>query len=127
MVIPIPADPRGRRPRKGSRDGRPPSFDRDAYEQRNTVERCTDNLFLEGPAHRLQEDLAECGGTDLGWAPTVGGHPVDLLFTSSGENAAVLINPGPPPGGDPARKLRLVHVRGDLLNGLPSGGYGSKA
>lgn len=32
-----------------------------------------------------------------------------------------------PPGQDPARYLRLTHARGDLLTGLPSGGYGAKA
>lgn len=43
-VIPIPADQRGHRLRKGSRGGRPPSFDRDAYKQRSTVERCINKL-----------------------------------------------------------------------------------
>lgn len=39
-VIPVPADQRGHRRRRGSRGGRPPAFDREAYKQRNTVERC---------------------------------------------------------------------------------------
>jgi transposase len=43
-VIPVPADQRGHRPRRGSRGGRPPAFDRDAYKQRNTVERCINRL-----------------------------------------------------------------------------------
>jgi transposase len=43
-VIPIPADQRGHRLRKGSRGGRPPAFDRQAYKQRNTVERCINKL-----------------------------------------------------------------------------------
>ncbi|MGW3366608.1 IS5 family transposase [Streptosporangium canum] len=43
-VIPVPADQRGHRLRRGSRGGRPPSFDREAYKQRNTVERCINRL-----------------------------------------------------------------------------------
>jgi transposase len=43
-VIPIPADQRNRRLRRGSQGGRPPAFDRDAYKQRNTVERCSNRL-----------------------------------------------------------------------------------
>ncbi|KOT94317.1 transposase, partial [Streptomyces sp. NRRL F-5755] len=39
-VIPQPADPAANRKRLGSRGGRPPAFDREAYKQRNTVERC---------------------------------------------------------------------------------------
>ncbi|MDH6625678.1 hypothetical protein M2271_003489 [Streptomyces sp. LBL] len=78
-------------------------------------------------ADRLQQYLARRGITDLERAAVVGGHPVDLLFTEAGENTAVLIDPGPPPGGDPARHLRLTHARSDLLTGLPSGGYGAKA
>ncbi|CAG6398652.1 transposase [Actinacidiphila cocklensis] len=36
---------RGRRLRSpGRRDGRPPAFDREAYKQRNTVERCINRL-----------------------------------------------------------------------------------
>jgi hypothetical protein len=76
---------------------------------------------------RLQQYLTERGITDLERAVPVGGHPVDLLFTDAGENTAVLIDPGPGPGADPARHLRLLHARGDLLTGLPSGGQGAKA
>ncbi|MET7648834.1 IS5 family transposase [Streptomyces sp. NPDC005426] len=43
-VIPLPADQRGHRLRRGSRGGRPPAFDREAYKQRNTVERCINRL-----------------------------------------------------------------------------------
>ena len=43
-VIPIPADQRGHRLRRGRRGGRPPAFDREAYKQRNTVERCINRL-----------------------------------------------------------------------------------
>ncbi|MFF2309432.1 IS5 family transposase [Streptomyces albidoflavus] len=43
-VTPRPADQRGPRLRRGSRGGRPPAFDREAYEQRNTVERCINRL-----------------------------------------------------------------------------------
>ncbi|MEU9289473.1 IS5 family transposase [Streptomyces sp. NPDC048275] len=43
-VIPVPADQQGHRLRRGSRGGTPPAFDRDAYKQRNTVERCINRL-----------------------------------------------------------------------------------
>lgn len=43
-VIPVPADQRGHRLRRGSRGGRPPTFDREAYKQRNTIERCINRL-----------------------------------------------------------------------------------
>ncbi|MFJ8134137.1 IS5 family transposase [Streptomyces hydrogenans] len=43
-VIPVPADQRSHRLRRGSRGGRPPAFDREAYKQRNTVERCINRL-----------------------------------------------------------------------------------
>ncbi|MEV4505198.1 caspase, EACC1-associated type [Streptomyces klenkii] len=81
----------------------------------------------EGLTDRLQRYLTARGITDLERTALVGGHPVDLLFTDAGENTAVLIDPGPGPGGDPARHLRLMHARGDLLTGLPSGGHGAKS
>ncbi|MFJ3812540.1 IS5 family transposase [Streptomyces sp. NPDC090073] len=43
-VIPVPADERGHRMRRGSWGGRPPAFDRETYKQRNTVERCINRL-----------------------------------------------------------------------------------
>ncbi|MFI9772884.1 IS5 family transposase [Streptomyces sp. NPDC052415] len=43
-VIPVPADQRRHRMRRGSRGGRPPAFDRETYKQRNTVERCINRL-----------------------------------------------------------------------------------
>ncbi|MFJ1753383.1 IS5 family transposase [Kitasatospora sp. NPDC088134] len=43
-VVPQPADQIANRERKGSTSGRPPSFDRRAYKQRNTVERCINRL-----------------------------------------------------------------------------------
>jgi transposase len=43
-VIPQPADQAANRNRLGSRGGRPPAFDRDAYKRRNTVERCINKL-----------------------------------------------------------------------------------
>ncbi|WP_373408192.1 IS5 family transposase [Streptomyces sp. 13-12-16] len=43
-VIPVPADQQGHRLRRGSLGGRPPAFDREAYKQRNTVERCINRL-----------------------------------------------------------------------------------
>ncbi|GAA2967354.1 hypothetical protein GCM10010446_61410 [Streptomyces enissocaesilis] len=38
------AGQRGHRLRRGSRGGRPPALDREAYKQRNTVERCINRL-----------------------------------------------------------------------------------
>lgn len=45
--------------RLGSRGGRPPAFDRDAYKQRNTVERCINKLKQwRGLATRYDETAA---------------------------------------------------------------------
>ncbi|ALO06001.1 putative transposase [Streptomyces venezuelae] len=56
-VIPVPADQRGHRQRRGSRGGRPPAFDREAYKQRNTVERCINRLkAVARHRHPLRED-----------------------------------------------------------------------
>jgi transposase len=43
-VIPIKKDQQANRHKRGSRGGRPPSFDRDRYKERNTVERCFNKL-----------------------------------------------------------------------------------
>ncbi len=43
-VIPQPVDQIAKRKRRGRAGGRPPAFDRDAYKQRNTVERCINKL-----------------------------------------------------------------------------------
>jgi transposase len=43
-VIPQPADQAANRKRRGSNGGRPPTFDREAYKQRNTVERCINKI-----------------------------------------------------------------------------------
>jgi transposase len=43
-VIPVPADQRSHRLRRGRRGGRPPAFDRETCKQRNTVERCINHL-----------------------------------------------------------------------------------
>ena len=43
-VIPQPADQAANRKRRGSHGGRPPAFNRNAYKQRNTVERCINRL-----------------------------------------------------------------------------------
>ncbi|MFD9219621.1 AAA domain-containing protein [Streptomyces sp. NPDC060064] len=75
---------------------------------------------------QLQEYLGLRGVTELERAAMMGGHSVDLLFTVDGANTAVLIDPGPVHGQDQARHLRLMHARGDLLTGLPSGGTGAK-
>ncbi|GAA3904421.1 hypothetical protein GCM10022207_87100 [Streptomyces lannensis] len=55
-VIPVPADPRGHRLRRGSLGGRLPAFDREAYKQRNTVEWCINRLKQwRGIATRYEE------------------------------------------------------------------------
>ncbi|MFF5211066.1 IS5 family transposase [Streptosporangium sp. NPDC000396] len=43
-VIPEPSDQIANRKRRGSRGGRPPNFNREAYRYRNTVERCINRL-----------------------------------------------------------------------------------
>ncbi len=43
-TIPEPADQRANRRRRGSRGGRPPTFDPEAYKGRNTVERAINKL-----------------------------------------------------------------------------------
>jgi transposase len=43
-TIPEKADQAAGRRRRGSKGGRPPGFDPDAYRQRNTVERCFNRL-----------------------------------------------------------------------------------
>ncbi|MFF3264618.1 IS5 family transposase [Streptomyces sp. NPDC002932] len=43
-VIPQPADQIANRKRRGRSGGRPPGFDREAYKQRNTVERCINRI-----------------------------------------------------------------------------------
>ncbi|MEU8525878.1 IS5 family transposase [Streptomyces sp. NPDC048629] len=43
-VIPQPIDQVAKRKRRGRSGGRPPAFDREAYKQRNTVERCINKL-----------------------------------------------------------------------------------
>lgn len=42
--MPALADRRSHRLRRGSRGGRPTTFDRETYKQRNTVERCVNRL-----------------------------------------------------------------------------------
>lgn len=55
-VIPQPADQAANRKRLGSRGGRPPAFDREAYKQRNTVERRINKLKQwRGPATRYDK------------------------------------------------------------------------
>ncbi|WP_443079830.1 IS5 family transposase [Streptomyces sp. P9-A4] len=43
-VIPQPSEQTANRKRRGLLGGRPPAFDREAYKQRNTVERCINRL-----------------------------------------------------------------------------------
>ncbi|GAA5705387.1 hypothetical protein Save01_06239 [Streptomyces avermitilis] len=60
-VIPVPADQRGHRLRRGGRGGRPPAFDRETYKQRNTVERCINRLKRwRGIATRYERTATIC-------------------------------------------------------------------
>lgn len=43
-VIPQPVDQIAKRKKRGRSGGRPPAFDKTAYRQRNTVERCINKL-----------------------------------------------------------------------------------
>lgn len=43
-VFPMKKDQAANRTRLGSKGGRPPVFDREAYKERNTVERCLNKL-----------------------------------------------------------------------------------
>ncbi|MGC5233205.1 IS5 family transposase [Streptomyces albogriseolus] len=55
-VIPERADQQADRMRRGQAGGRPPPFDREAYKQRNTVERCINRLKqLRGLATRYDK------------------------------------------------------------------------
>ncbi|MEU1372427.1 AAA domain-containing protein [Streptomyces triculaminicus] len=83
--------------------------------------------FREELADRLQRYLGTRGIAEVERTAVVGGHTVDLLFTTDGKNTAALIDQGPAPDRDPARHLRLTHARGDLLTDLPSGGRGAKS
>jgi hypothetical protein len=53
-VIPVKNDQAAHRANRGSKGGRPPVFDRDAYKERNTVERCVNKL---PPAPRRRHSL----------------------------------------------------------------------
>ena len=48
-TIPVKADQQAARQRKGSRGGRPPTFDAARYRQRNTAERCINKLSSSAP------------------------------------------------------------------------------
>ncbi|MET9175502.1 IS5 family transposase [Streptomyces misionensis] len=54
-VIPQPSDQVGHRLRRGRADGRPPTFDAEAYKQRNAVERCI-NRFKQWRGLALRTD-----------------------------------------------------------------------
>lgn len=56
-VIPQPSDQATHRKRRGSNGGRPPAFDREAYKQRNTVERVHQQAqAVARPGHPLRQD-----------------------------------------------------------------------
>ncbi|GAA3011257.1 hypothetical protein JCM13580A_62050 [Streptomyces drozdowiczii] len=69
-VTPQPADQIANRKTPGQAGGRPPAFDRDAYTQRNTVERCINRLkqwrglavrtSRDPRERRVQQDKAGC-------------------------------------------------------------------
>ncbi len=68
-VIPQPADQAANRKRLGSRGGIPPAFDRDAYEQRNTVERCINKLKQRrGLATRYDKTAIICLAVIFIWS-----------------------------------------------------------
>lgn len=80
------------------------------------------NMF----AWAIATDHSPINRSEPGGSRGLDDYSVDLLFTVDGANTAVLIDPGPVHGQDQARHLRLMHARGDLLTGLPSGGTGAK-
>ncbi|GAA3482368.1 hypothetical protein GCM10018966_069000 [Streptomyces yanii] len=65
-MIPITADQRGHRLRRGSRGGRSPAFDREAYKQRNTVERCINRLKQWRDNHAARRPTVAAAGTCRG-------------------------------------------------------------
>jgi hypothetical protein len=54
-TIPQPADQQAHRQLRGSRGGRPPSFDKQAYRQRNVAERCNRLKQWRGLAMRTDK------------------------------------------------------------------------
>lgn len=58
-VIPQPADQAANRKRRGRLGGRPPAFDREAYKQRNTVERCINKLKVRDEAAHVKWESHE--------------------------------------------------------------------
>lgn len=66
-TIPEPADQIASRARRGSRGGRPPAFDRQAYKQRNVVERAIGRLrIMRAVATRCDKrDFVYRGGVDV--------------------------------------------------------------
>ncbi|MFJ2909506.1 transposase [Streptomyces sp. NPDC087228] len=57
-VIPVLADQRGHRLRRGSRGDRPPAFDRETYKQRNTVEQSTTDWLVSAGVEQTRVDGA---------------------------------------------------------------------
>jgi transposase len=84
-VIPVPADQRGHRLRRGSQGGRPPAFDLETHKQRNTVERCINRLKQwRGIATRYEKTATiylaglHIAGSLVGGFGVLGGLPVVL-------------------------------------------------
>lgn len=117
-VIPQPSDQIGHRRRRGRHGGRPRGFDREAYEQRNTVERCinrleqwrglatrTDKLAI---AHQAALHLAEgAGGVRpplLGAAPVRDPPPGDHRLGLRPDAARRRHHPGAVPGARRGRR-----------------------
>jgi len=60
-VLPEPADQAGHRKRRARAGGRPPGFNKQAYTQRNTVERCINRLKQwRGIATRYDKTARVC-------------------------------------------------------------------
>jgi transposase len=89
-VIPVPADQRSHRLRRGSRGGRPPAFDRETYKQRNTVERCINRLKQwRGIATRYEKTAT---------IYLAGLHVAGIFIWSRPVIQTKLPRPGSPPG-----------------------------
>ncbi len=58
-MIPQPSDQAANRKRLGRLGGRPPAFDREAYKQRNTVERCINKLKVRHEVAHVKRESHE--------------------------------------------------------------------
>ncbi|MFF0623804.1 hypothetical protein [Streptomyces sp. NPDC004296] len=108
-----PSDLPPRSTARWSRRGRGP------YQRRISV----GSSRRRGLADTVQQFLTSQGIVELEHAAVIGGQQIDLLFTVTGCSIAVLVDTGPLPGRDPARRLRLMRQRARP----PPCGRGAKA